>query len=162
IGQYMGRPESELLGWGWLEMLHPDDRERTRQAWQAAVDNGQSQYEIEHRFRRFDGAYRWFKTRGVAVRDSEDRGYKWFGTCTDITTDKQAEEALRASEQRFRTFVDHASDAFFLQDEQGVILDVNRQACESLGYTREEMLGKTPAHFDPDVTPALFEELGRK
>ena len=55
VGQYMGRPESELLGWGWLEMLHPDDRERTRQAWRAAVEE-QSEYEIEHRFRRFDGA----------------------------------------------------------------------------------------------------------
>jgi two-component system, sensor histidine kinase and response regulator len=161
IVQYMGRPEGELLGWGWVEMLHPEDRERTRQAWRAAAE-GQSEYEIEHRFRRFDGTYRWFKTRGVAIRNSEGDVYKWFGTCTDITTDKQAEEALRASEQRFRTFVDHASDAFFLQDDGGVILDVNRQACESLGYTREELLGRTPVHFDPDVTPAMLEELDRK
>jgi PAS domain-containing protein len=50
----------------------------------------------------------------------------------DINDLKRAEEALRASEQRFRTFVDHATDAFFLQSYGGVILDVNRQACESL------------------------------
>src|SRR4029077_11516918 len=68
-----------------------------------------------------------------------------------------AEEALRASEQRFRTFVDHATDAFFLHDEQGRILDVNRQACESLGYARDELVGKAAFAFDPDVSPADLE-----
>ena len=100
IVQYLGHPESDLLGWGWLDLLHPEDRDRTGQAWQAAVER-QSEYEIEHRFRRFDGTYRWFKTRGLAIRDSEDHVYKWLGTCTDITTDKQLEEELRQSEQRF-------------------------------------------------------------
>jgi len=98
IGQYMGRPESELLGWGWLEMLHPDDRDRTRQAWQAAVQK-QSEYEIEHRFRRFDGTYRWFKTRGLAIADKENNVCKWFGTCTDVTTSKQVEEELRQAKE---------------------------------------------------------------
>src|SRR5262249_18444840 len=72
------------------------------------------------------------------------------------------EEALRASEQRFRTFVDHAADAFFLHDEQGRILDVNRRTCESLGYAREELLGMTPFDFTPDLTPAVVEDRVRK
>src|SRR5436305_3548218 len=84
------------------------------------------------------------------------------GAMLDITERKHAEEALRASEQRFRTFVDHATDAFFLQDDRGAILDVNRQACESLGYTRDELLGMTPADFDPDVTPADLDEVKGK
>ena len=74
---------------------------------------------------------------------------------------RRAEEALRESEERFRTFVDHATDAFFLQAEDGVILDVNRQACEGLGYTRDELIGMTPLTFDPDFTPAAMEELRR-
>jgi two-component system, sensor histidine kinase and response regulator len=70
-----------------------------------------------------------------------------------------AKEALRASEQRFRTFVDHAADAFFLHEEgTSRVLDVNRRACESLGYTRDELLGMTPFDFDPDLTPALLED----
>ena len=103
--QYMGLPESELLGWGWVETLHPDDRERTEQAWRAAVEGGQSEYEIEHRLRRFDGTYRWFKNRGVAIRDSEGNISKWFGTCTDITTDKQLEEDLRLANERMELAV---------------------------------------------------------
>src|SRR5713226_9906362 len=98
IGQYLGRPPSELLGWGWLEVQHPDDRERVQQAWRAAVA-GQSEYEIEHRFRRFDGTYRWFKTRGVAVRDGAGQVCKWIGTSTDVTTNKQLEEELRQAKE---------------------------------------------------------------
>ena len=55
---------------------------------------------------------------------------------------------LRASEARFRTFVDHATDAFFLLDDQLIVLDVNRQACVSLGYSREELIGMHPRDFD--------------
>jgi PAS domain S-box-containing protein len=74
-----------------------------------------------------------------------------------------AKEALRASEQRFRTFVDHAADAFFLEDgEHARILDVNRRACESLGYSRDELLEMTPFDFDPDVTPEVHEDIKRK
>ena len=59
------------------------------------------------------------------------------GSTIDTTDLKRAEEALRASEKRFQTFVEHASDAFFLhREDDGTILDVNQWACESLGYTR--------------------------
>ena len=68
---------------------------------------------------------------------------------------KLGEDELRASEARFRTFVDHATDAFFLYDEHGTILDVNRQACESLGYSREELIGTSALAFDPDANQAL-------
>src|SRR5258708_2253841 len=85
VGQYLGRPPSELLGWGWLEVQHPDDRERTQQAWRAAVA-GQTEYEIEHRVRRFDGTYRWFKTRAVAVRDRAGHLRQWFRPYTHLPT----------------------------------------------------------------------------
>ena len=65
---------------------------------------------------------------------------------------QQAEEALRASEQRFRTFVEHASDTFFLLGDDAFILDVNRRACESLGCTREALVGNIPVDFDLDLS----------
>jgi PAS domain S-box-containing protein len=72
---------------------------------------------------------------------------------------RQAEAELRASEARFRTFVDHATDAFFLHDAQGIILDVNLQACESLGYRREELIGMTPYDFDVDADRAFLDQI---
>ncbi|HEY3587042.1 MAG TPA: PAS domain S-box protein, partial [Myxococcaceae bacterium] len=80
----------------------------------------------------------------------------------DISQRKRLEEALRESEKRFRTFVDHATDAFFLLDDRHVVLDVNRQACRSLGYTRDELVGKTAPDVDPDITPSNIEEINRK
>src|SRR5262249_17496521 len=68
----------------------------------------------------------------------------------------------RSSEQRFRVFVDHAADSFFLHGEEARVLDVNRRACESLGYTRDELIGMTPFDFDADLTPALVEDRVRK
>lgn len=91
---YTGIQEADQLGLKWLDaVMHPDDRERTYQAWMAAVA-GLAPYDLEYRIRRHDGAYRWFKTRGKPVRDDAGRIRKWFGTCTDI------EEERRASEER--------------------------------------------------------------
>jgi PAS domain S-box-containing protein len=68
-----------------------------------------------------------------------------------------SEDALRTSEERFRTLVDHATDAIFLYDEEGIVLDVNRQACEALGYTREELIGMHVCQFDRDITPEKIQ-----
>jgi PAS domain-containing protein len=75
----------------------------------------------------------------------------------DITERKRAEEALRQSEARFRTFVDHATDIFMLHDENGNVLDVNLNACESLGYGRDELIGKPPFFFDLELNAGTWQ-----
>ena len=82
--------------------------------------------------------------------------------CEDITDRKQAEQELRASEARFRTFVDHATDAFMLHGEDGTVVDANRQACESLGYSRDELIGMKPIDFDPNVNTAFVQQLNER
>jgi two-component system, chemotaxis family, sensor kinase Cph1 len=88
--KYTGIPAEPQLGFGWLEQLHPDDRERTVAAWNAAVASG-SDFHVEFRIRRHDGEYRWFDTRAVRLRDAEGRTVKWFGSNTDVTDRKRAE-----------------------------------------------------------------------
>jgi len=83
----------------------PDDRQSTRQIWTDSVAERRA-YDVEYRVRRHDGTYGWFKTRGVPIRDSNGNVVKWFGSCTDITDRKRAEEALRESEQRWRSLTE--------------------------------------------------------
>jgi PAS domain S-box-containing protein len=97
------------------------------------------------------------------VSDAAGRFLGYRGVGRDITERKRAEEALRESDMRFRTFVDHAADAFFMLDfEQGTIIDVNQRACESLGYTRDELIGMTPLAVDIDLNPATLESIAKR
>jgi PAS domain S-box-containing protein len=69
---------------------------------------------------------------------------------------------LRASEERFRAFVDHATDAFFVLDDDLTVLDVNRQACDGLGYSREELIGKHPSDFDVGLDATSIQRLKQR
>jgi PAS domain S-box-containing protein len=66
------------------------------------------------------------------------------------------------SESGYRTLVDHASDGFYLSDDQSIIIDVNRAACQMLGYSREELLGKHPREFDVGLDDAAIARLSRR
>jgi len=78
------------------------------------------------------------------------------------TERKQAEEALKASERKLHTVMDQAADAFFIHNTQGQLVDVNRRACQSLGYTREDLLSKTIADIDPEAIEARKDALWNK
>ena len=115
--QHTGVPEADLLGWQWLKVLHPDDREPTRKFWTDSVA-GRGPYDVEYRIRRSDGEYRWFKTRGVPIRDSEGHIFKWFGTCTDITASKEFEDELRRVNSRLDLAVRGSNVGIFEVDLQ--------------------------------------------
>ncbi len=140
--QHTGVPEDRLLGWQWMETLHPNDREPTRQLWTSSVA-GHGPYDVEYRVRRTDGEYRWFKTRGVPIRDSEGRIVKWFGTCTDITDLRRTEEALRESEERFRGTFENAGVGIAHTDLTGRLLRVNEKFCDIVCRPRAELLRRT-------------------
>jgi len=73
-----------------------------------------------------------------------------------------ADKALRESEDRYRTILEQATDAVFIHDETGRIIDANRKACQSLGYSREELLSKSIGDIDPDAIQAEKDELWGK
>ena len=99
---YTGIPEENQLGLEWLsQVIHPDDRRRTLDAWMSAVQD-KAPYDIEYRIRRYDGIYRWFKTLGTPLRDGDGHIVRWFGTCTDIEDQRRTTEALRRSNEELR------------------------------------------------------------
>lgn len=90
---YTGERGERHKGFGWLTVVHPEDREATQQAWARAVA-GRALYDVEFRLRRHDGEYRWFRARAIASRDEQGNVVRWFGTCTDIDDQKLAEEMM--------------------------------------------------------------------
>jgi two-component system, chemotaxis family, CheB/CheR fusion protein len=83
FADYSGQPVEELQGQGWLNVVHPDDRESATSAWMNSVQRG-ADYEVTFRLRRADGAYRWFQGHAVPLLGSEQKVEKWFGIFTDI------------------------------------------------------------------------------
>ncbi len=134
---FTGKSEEELRGWGWVDSLHPEDRERTRAVWSEAV-RARSVYETEYRIRKSDGEYRHFAARGVPVLQADGSVREWVGTCTDITERKRAEAEFR----QMSHLIDLAHDAILIRDMQGTILSWNRGAERMYGWTRAEALGR--------------------
>ncbi len=90
---FTGVPLAQSLGDAWLELIHPEDRERVASYWQTVVATGSSLHQ-EHRLRRRDGVYRWFDVRAGLVFDVKGQPFKWFGSSTDITERKLFETEL--------------------------------------------------------------------
>jgi PAS domain S-box-containing protein len=95
---FTGLSAQEMRGSGWMEAVHPEDRERTAHSWARSVRD-QSFYDSEYRMRRRDGEYRWMAVRGVPVLEEKGLVREWVGTCADITERKQAEEEIRRLNQ---------------------------------------------------------------
>ena len=141
---YTGLTLEESYGDGWNIPFHPDDQQRAWDAWHNAVNTNGS-YSIECRLRRADGNYRWWLIRGVPAFDETGKIYKWFGTCTDIDAIKQKEEALRTSEQKFSILFSKANFATMLTRLPDYeLVDVNDAFLQLLGYTKQEVIGRTP------------------
>ncbi len=88
----IGLPDEAKKAGGWLDIIHPEDREQTRQAIALALGS-RTGYEIEHRAKYRDGTYRHYLTRAVPLLDKAGSIREWIGTSTDITDRRQAEEA---------------------------------------------------------------------
>jgi PAS domain S-box-containing protein len=109
--EFLGLDYERTKGDQWANPLHPDDAERARQRWKYSLDTGET-YEIEYRFRRHDGEYRWFLARALPVRVADGRILRWYGTCTDIHEQKQFQtqrEELLESERSARAEAERAS-----------------------------------------------------
>jgi PAS domain S-box-containing protein len=114
-----GQPWEEFRGHGWQEMLHPDDREPTMQAWWRAVHGGADIWEQVYRLRTADGCYRHFRAQAVPIRDN-GQVVEWVGTCSDI------EQQWR--DRRRQQVLDRATaataDLTSLPDMLGALADV--------------------------------------
>jgi PAS domain S-box-containing protein len=135
---YTGLSPEQAAGSGWTVAIHPDDLNDLLEYWRRVVASGQPG-EIEGRLRRSDGVYGWFLFRATPSLEKDGRVVKWYGTNTDIGERKRAEDALRKSEERWRSVFDNSAIGVALTDLNGRFLATNHVFQSMVGYTDEEL-----------------------
>ena len=148
---YTGQTAEEITGWGWLDSIHPDDRERIFQLWQHAVVTC-CPFEAEYRLRRYDGVYQVFLVRAVPVFEPDGALREWVGVHTDITERKELEDAQHQVAREAATQARELAATFeaitagiVVFDAKGSIQHCNGSARRMLGITDEQSFKRLTA-----------------
>lgn len=157
---FTGQTAAEWQGGGWLEAIHPDDRERVARLWREAVAEAAT-FEAEYRLRRADGVYCWSHARGVPVLAPDGRVKEWIGSNQDISDRRRAEE----SQRHLAAIVESSDDAIIGKTLQGVVTSWNRGAERIYGYAAAEVIGRPISRLLPpdreDELPGMLAKIRR-
>jgi PAS domain S-box-containing protein len=137
--EYTGTSVAEQLDSERLKhLIHPDDLAATAACWSTARE-GWGDYDLEHRIRGANGNYRWFKTRGTAVRDVTGQTIKWFGTCTDIQEIVESREALGRSRGQLEVMVTDRTRELAAANEQLIAEIIAREQAQGALVQAQKM-----------------------
>ena len=170
---YTGQSAEEIRGDGWLQAVHPDDRERTTDAWRRAIAAA-SPYQTTYRLRSADGVYRWFESRAVPVLQPDGCVREWVGCCVDVDDRErllgseraartQAERALASSEtlaSQMEAIFAAMTDGVAVYDAEGRLLRMNPAlrhmlaVRDEVGYAAEPLEQRIPAFQPQDLSGA--------
>jgi PAS domain S-box-containing protein len=157
----LGYERDEVLGRKVTDFMTESSRREARERHFPAFRETGLARDVEVQFVKKSGEVLDLLLAAIAERDAGDRIDYTIAFLLDITDRKRAEAALQRSEARFRTLVEHAAAAFFVIDAEGRVQDVNRRACESLGYDRSELLGMGVSEFADRTAEEVSEVLGQ-
>ena len=129
-------------------IIHPEDHERVQKAVDAALSSA-ADYDIDFRFMRLDGQTGWVHSDGQVTHDGEGKPIRFFGTQIDITERKQAEEALRVSEEKYRTLLENLPQKIFHKNKTLTYVSCNENYAQDLKINPDDIAGKTDYDFYP-------------
>jgi PAS domain S-box-containing protein len=160
--EYTGSDLDQLNALGWEQFNHPDELGAVRLKWTEAIEQGRP-FEMELRYRRHDGEYRWMLARVVPLRDGEGEIQNWVGTSVDIDELKRAQAELSRSQRDLGDFFETASIGLQWLGPDGTILRVNQAELDLLGYTRDDFVGRNIREFhdDRDAIEDILQRLSR-
>jgi diguanylate cyclase (GGDEF)-like protein/PAS domain S-box-containing protein len=157
--RFLGHDRSPpiTLGAELFEILHADDRERTRLAWVAALKGEAPEFEAEFRTPTRDGHWKWLHARGrVTERAADGRALRISGTVADVDGRRGAEDALAERERRFDDFAAASGEYVWEADAEWRYTFLSERAEAVIGYARGELLGRSPREFMPLGEPWPF------
>jgi PAS domain S-box-containing protein len=118
VYEYSGLTEKQAMNGGWVQIVHPDDKEENIKRWMHSIVTGED-FIFEHRFRKYDGEYRWQLSRAVPHRNSNGEIQMWIGTSTDIHDQKLYSDKLQKSELLFKTISNASPVGLWMTDVNG-------------------------------------------
>jgi PAS domain S-box-containing protein len=149
--EYLGAPLSEVIGWGWMDKVHPDDVGFKVRSWLANLESG-NPHDVVCRIRGADGRYRWFEVRGEPLRASNGAVLSWYGVLIDIDDRRTAEEALRESEFELRQIIETVPSLLWSLGPNGEQTQLSQRALDYIGVRFEDLqhLGGWTEFVHPD------------
>ena len=135
-----GRPDTADSWQFWIDRIHPEDRTRTVDGFQAAIAGGASSWSAEYRFRRVDGEWAYIYDRAYIAHDASGNASRVIGAMQDLTEKKKSEAALRESEERFRRVFEEGPLGLALVGKDYRFEKVNNALCRMVDYDEEELL----------------------
>ncbi|GLC25173.1 hypothetical protein rosag_16860 [Roseisolibacter agri] len=154
---FTGQTAEEASGWGWLSMVHPDDRAAVAAAWHDAIER-RGPYHIEHRLRRHDGEWRTMIARAVPLLGPEGEIREWVGAQVDVTEERVAIAAHAADEARFRSLSASSPMGIYETDMSGAVTYANPRALQIFAMSAEEAAGHGwQRRVHPDDLAAMLE-----
>jgi PAS domain S-box-containing protein len=173
----------------WVRRIHPEDREATEKKFRDAVASQVRDYTAQYRIRPDDGEMRWISVRATIERDDSGKAVRLIGAHSDVTEQVMAEQALRQSEERYRTLADQladlnatlaqrveektrerdriwnvSQDLLLVADRNGIWKTINPAWTRTLGWSEAELLNRTSEWLEhPDdggITQARVKKLG--
>ena len=146
----------------WKRLVHPDDWESVAQSFNDHMKGLKPLHEVQYRMKAKNGAWKWVFSRGMVVEhDDQGKPLRMTGTTLDITELKNAEEALKQSEERYRTLFQDATNGILIVKPEGEILDANPALAQLLGLPRSELIGLPIQQFywDPADRSKFRQEM---
>jgi PAS domain S-box-containing protein len=152
---FTGQTEATGLGFGWLDVVHPEDFGFSRDAFLKATEQHET-FQLEYRLRRQDGEYRWAIDAASPWFGADGQFQGFIGSVLDISDRKLAEQTLAKELLRIQTLFNTSFDGIVILDFQGNVIDANPRFAEMIGYTLEETARLNLADWDAQFT---YEEL---
>ncbi|RDI57457.1 PAS domain S-box protein [Flavobacterium glaciei] len=147
----------------WRSKIHPDDKARVIKKLEDSILGTTNLWSDEFRFQKNDGSYGIFYYRIFISRDETGKAIRLNGALIEITELKNIKEQLINSEEKYKSLIEQASDAIFINDVSGNLLEVNESASVMLGYTKEELCSKnvTDLYSEEELIakPIMYLEL---
>lgn len=155
-----GQKIENTRNWGWLEALHPEDREPTQKIWKNAQTQ-KSLFNTILRIKTKNGGYRFFAARGVPIFNQSGNLVRWIGALTDITERTLSEEELKQSERRFRSLVSATAQIVWIADTDGMLLSALTPNGDSIEGTGANINEDWISRIHPDDKERVLAEFSK-